>query len=109
MNFVSKIFLILLLVIVKKNEANEFKTPLNNKISHTDSFNNANKKDEQAISIGPCVNNLCPKGFECIENTCFKSLEIPKTDHTLSIGPCVNAKCPEGFSCYENDRQCYAN
>jgi len=60
------------------NEANEFKTPLNNQISHPDSFNNENKKDEPAISIGPCVNDLCPKGFECIENTCFKCKEIFK-------------------------------
>ncbi|KAL7072688.1 hypothetical protein ACQ4LE_008323 [Meloidogyne hapla] len=108
MNFLFKLFYILL-VVVKINEAEELKTPLNTKISQTDSTNIQNKKDEPSISIGPCVNDLCPKGFECIENICFKSMEMPKTERVLSIGPCVNAKCPEGFSCYEDDRQCYAN
>uniref|UniRef100_A0A915DAM5 CC domain-containing protein n=1 Tax=Ditylenchus dipsaci TaxID=166011 RepID=A0A915DAM5_9BILA len=56
-----------------------------------------------AMSIGSCVNNLCPKGYDCVDNNCYKSASAAK----MAIGPCINNKCPDGFTCNESDYKCY--
>ncbi|KAF7640412.1 hypothetical protein Mgra_00000232 [Meloidogyne graminicola] len=101
MNYFIKLFIYFFIIITSNITTIN---SLNVKLNHSKLINLNN---EAIISIGPCVNNLCPKGFECIENTCFKATEKPKSDRILSIGPCVNEKCPEGFDCLENE--CYAN
>jgi hypothetical protein len=54
-----------------------------------------------SISIGPCVSNLCPSGFTCINDECIQV--VPKSDNQNSNGKCTNGQCPVGFECV-NDK-----
>ncbi|KAI3418050.1 hypothetical protein GPALN_010639 [Globodera pallida] len=61
----------------------------------------------QKDNIGPCVNGLCPKGYECRDDACFKVKAPPGSPK--SLGPCVNNKCPDGYSCDQSEYKCFAH
>uniref|UniRef100_A0A914ESX1 CC domain-containing protein n=1 Tax=Acrobeloides nanus TaxID=290746 RepID=A0A914ESX1_9BILA len=60
---------------------------------------------KSSSAVGPCVNGLCPNGYDCIGNKCYKSNKNPVAK---AIGPCVNLRCPAGYKCNLSDNQCYA-
>ncbi|KAL3085558.1 hypothetical protein niasHT_037299 [Heterodera trifolii] len=65
------------------------------------------QQGKQKDNIGPCVNGLCPNGYECRDDTCFK-VKAP-AGAPKSIGPCVNNKCPDGYSCDQAEYKCISH
>ncbi|KAK6750113.1 hypothetical protein RB195_002230 [Necator americanus] len=60
----------------------------------------------QVETLGPCVNSLCPKTYQCNDNTCIRPKPKVRADAD-PIGPCVNDQCPDYHVCVVGEYKCY--
>uniref|UniRef100_A0A158R5W5 CC domain-containing protein n=1 Tax=Syphacia muris TaxID=451379 RepID=A0A158R5W5_9BILA len=57
-------------------------------------------------SIGPCINDLCPSGYSCVNDQCCPGASFTCAADAFIAGPCINDACMVGFSCDTTLNRC---